>query len=156
MHKVHVPLNASRADVYEALLPQVSAVVSGESDAIANFANVSAMLKEAFNFFWVGFYRLVESGDLVLGPFQGTLACSRIGMGKGVCGTAAFRQTTIIVSDVEQFEGHIACSSLSRSEIVVPVFKEGALCAVLDIDSTELNDFSEIDAIYLEKIVALL
>ena len=123
---------------------------------IANLANITAMLQQTFGFFWVGFYRTINQNELVLGPFQGTLACTRIAFGKGVCGAAAQQQKTIIVPDVDLFEGHIACSSLSRSEIVVPLLHQGKTVLVLDIDSTELNTFDTTDRHYLEQIVGLI
>ncbi|GHT42409.1 hypothetical protein FACS189437_10310 [Bacteroidia bacterium] len=141
--------NSSREEKYKSLLPQIKALVGDEPDLIANLANISAILKEAFGFFWVGFY-LVKGKELVLGPFQGPVACTRIPFGKGVCGTAWKEQRTIIVPDVEQFPGHIACSSESKSEIVIPLFSEGNIIGVLDIDSDRLNAFDEIDAKYLE------
>ena len=143
--------SASKAEQYENLLPQIRALVEPETDFIANLANIAAVLKSAFNFFWVGFYS-VKEGELVLGPFQGPVACTRIAFGKGVCGTAWKERRTIIVPDVEQFPGHIACNSESKSEIVVPLFRENQVIGVLDIDSNELNTFDEIDAGYLEKI----
>ena len=121
-------------------------------DGIANMANMAAMLHETFGFWWTGFYRVIN-GELVLGPFQGPLACTRIAFGRGVCGTAWKEQKTMVVPDVELFPGHIACSSASRSEIVVPVFKDGEITAVLDIDSAELNTFNETDKEYLEKLL---
>ncbi len=136
---------------YEMLWRQVVAVVEHESDDIANMANVAAMIHATFNFWWTGFYRVVGE-ELVLGPFQGPLACSRIKFGRGVCGTAWQQQQTIIVPDVEQFPGHIACSSLSRSEIVVPVWRDGVVVAVLDIDSEHLATFDEEDRVWLERI----
>jgi GAF domain-containing protein len=146
-----------KAGIYAELLPQIEAVVSAESDMIANMANVSAILKEAFGFWWVGFYivKATDAGEeLVLGPFQGPLACTRIKKGRGVCGTAWDREETIIVPDVEQFPGHIACSSLSRSEIVVPVFAPGGnVMAVLDIDSEHLATFDVTDKEWLEKML---
>lgn len=147
-----------KAGIYAEILPQIKAVVSAESDMIANMANISAILKEAFGFWWVGFY-IVKSSDaseeLVLGPFQGPLACTRIKKGRGVCGTAWEREQTIIVPDVEQFPGHIACSSLSRSEIVVPVFApDGNIMAVLDIDSEHLATFDVTDKEWLEKMLS--
>ena len=148
-----------KAGIYAELLPQIEAVVSAESDMIANMANVSAILKEAFGFWWVGFYivKATDAGEeLVLGPFQGPLACSRIKFGRGVCGTAWKEQTTQVVPDVELFPGHIACSSASRSEIVVPVWRGEEIVAVLDIDSEHLATFDEVDRVWLEKIVALL
>lgn len=145
---------SSREQKYLSLLPQVEALLSDENDTIANMANVSSALKSFFDFHWVGFYRNID-GVLVLGPFQGTLACTRIDFGKGVCGTSAAEKKTIIVPDVDLFEGHIACSSLSKSEIVVPCVHDGIVQFVLDIDSDVLNDFDEKDAYYLEKIVRL-
>ncbi|MBX7243772.1 MAG: GAF domain-containing protein, partial [Bacteroidia bacterium] len=137
------------------ILPQISALLEGETDLIANMANVTAVLKQALGFFWIGFYRRVGE-ELVLAPFQGTLACTRIRMGKGVCGTSALKQETILVPDVHQFPGHIACSAISKSEIVVPYVKNGFTSFVLDIDSDKINDFSETDKEYLEHIVRLL
>ena len=140
---------------YELLYKQIEALVQGESDPIANMANMAAMIHYTFGFWWTGFYR-VAGDELVLGPFQGPLACSRISYGRGVCGTAWEEQRTQVVPDVEQFPGHIACSSLSRSEIVVPVWKEGKIIAVLDIDSEHLATFDTTDQKWLEKIVDLL
>lgn len=140
---------------YESLIPQLKALIEDESDIVANMANVAAALKETFGFFWVGFYR-VDGEQLVLGPFQGPVACTRIAYGRGVCGTAWKEGQTLLVPDVDQFPGHIACSSLSRSEIVVPAFKESKVCAVLDVDSDSLDAFSETDAVYLQNIVSLL
>ncbi len=145
----------SKEERYEALIPQLKSLISAETDQIANYANVSAALKEVFDFLWVGFYR-VSDKVLVLGPFQGPIACTRIAYGKGVCGFAWQEGKTIIVPDVDQFPGHIACSSRSKSEIVVPVVKEAKILAVLDVDSELLNNFDEIDAKYLEIICALL
>ena len=151
-----LPQTRDRQTIYDALIPQVAALVEGEPDLIANLANIAAALNEAFGFFWVGFY-LKKDNQLVLGPFQGPIACTRIAFDKGVCGAAYTRRETIIVPDVEQFPGHIACSSASKSEIVVPVFDPaGNVIMVLDVDSDQLNDFSEIDAVGLEKIVALI
>ena len=140
---------------YEALLPQIEAVVEDEPDLIANMANVAAMLHETFGFWWTGFYR-VEGQELVLGPFQGPMACTRIKKGRGVCGTAWAEAQTQVVPDVDQFPGHIACSSASRSEIVVPIFKEGEVIAVLDIDSAQLGTFDQTDRHYLEQVVEML
>ncbi len=140
---------------YELLYKQIEALVQGESDQIANMANMVAMIHHTFGFWWTGFYR-VAGDELVLGPFQGPLACSRIGYGRGVCGTAWKEQRTQVVPDVEQFPGHIACSSLSRSEIVVPVWREDKITAVLDIDSEHLATFDTTDQKWLEKIVDLL
>ena len=148
-------LIGSKEERYEALIPQLKSLISTETDQIANYANVSAALKEVFDFLWVGFYR-VSNKVLVLGPFQGPIACSRIAFGKGVCGFAWQEGKTVIVPDVDQFPGHIACSSRSKSEIVVPVVKEAKILAVLDVDSELLNNFDEIDAKYLEIICALL
>ncbi|GHT88439.1 hypothetical protein FACS189474_3690 [Bacteroidia bacterium] len=144
--------NSSKEEKYQSLLPQITALMDDEPDFIANLATVSAVLKEAFGFFWVGFY-LVKGNELVLGPFQGPVACTRIPFGKGVCGTAWKEQRTIIVPDVEQFPGHIVCSSESKSEIVVPLFDNGNIIGVLDIDSNQLNAFDEIDAKYLEVLI---
>lgn len=145
----------TKQERYEALLPQIKAVVEEEPDFIANMANVAAMLHETFGFWWTGFYRVVGEA-LVLGPFQGPMACTRICKGRGVCGTAWAEETTQVVPDVEQFPGHIACSSASRSEIVVPVWKAGTVIAVLDIDSAQLATFDDTDRRYLEQIVQLL
>ena len=140
---------------YQSLLPQIESLISGESDAIANMANVAAVLHDAFGFWWTGFYR-VEGQQLVLGPFQGPIACTRIPYGKGVCGTAWQRAETVIVPNVHNFPGHIACSSASNSEIVVPVIRNNQVIAVLDIDSTDFNTFDETDQLYLEQIVKIL
>lgn len=145
----------TKKERYEALLPQIKAVVEDEPDLIANMANVAAMLHETFGFWWTGFYR-VEGEELVLGPFQGPMACTRIRKGRGVCGTAWLKEATQVVPDVDKFPGHIACSSASRSEIVVPIFHEGKVIAVLDIDSERLNTFDETDRQNLEKIVKML
>ena len=142
----------SKKELYENLLPQIKSLVEGENDIIANMANVAACLKDTFNFWWVGFYRVVDE-ELVLGPFQGPLACTRIRKGKGVCGTAWQKAETVVVSDVDEFPGHIACSSLTKSEIVVPVFKGKDVVAVLDIDSERLANFDETDKSFLEKMV---
>ena len=142
----------SKKELYENLLPQIKSLVEGENDIIANMANVAACLKDTFNFWWVGFYRVVGE-ELVLGPFQGPLACTRIRKGKGVCGTAWQKAETVIVPDVEEFPGHIACSSLTKSEIVVPVFKGKDVAAVLDIDSERLANFDETDKSFLEELV---
>lgn len=139
----------NKEENYISLLPQIKSLVSGESDLIANLANVAAALKETFNFFWVGFY-LVKGEELVLGPFQGSIACTRIRKGKGVCGTAWAVNQIQLVPDVDAFPGHIACSSLSRSEVVIPLVREGRVWGVLDIDSEHYNFFDEVDARYLE------
>lgn len=145
-------ITGSLQEQYEGLIPQIQALLEGENNRIANMANVTAALKSQFNWLWVGFY-LVEGDELVLGPFQGPVACTRIRYGKGVCGSAWAAERTLIVEDVEAFPGHIACSSLSRSEIVVPLFHEGKVVGVLDVDSEALAHFTETDAHYLEKIV---
>ena len=146
----------NKEEKYRLLTKQISALIEGETDAIAVMSNVSAAIHEEMGFFWTGFYR-VKEGELVLGPFQGPVACMHIGYGRGVCGTAWKQQETIVVPDVEQFPGHIACSSLSRSEIVVPVFsQDGSVQAVLDIDSKELATFDNIDRQYLEEICKLI
>ena len=145
----------SKKELYENLLPQIKSLVEDETDMIANMANVSACLKDTFNFWWVGFYRVIVN-ELVLGPFQGPLACTRIRKGKGVCGTAWQEARTVIVPDVDEFPGHIACSSLTKSEIVVPVFKNDEIVAVLDIDSEKLATFDETDRENLEQLVAYL
>ncbi|WP_080059323.1 GAF domain-containing protein [Spirosoma aerolatum] len=151
-----IPQTTDRKAIYESLIPQLTALVEGEPDLVANLANIAAALKEAFGFFWVGFY-LKKNDQLVLGPFQGPIACTRIPFNKGVCGAAYTRKETILVPDVEQFPGHIACSSASKSEIVVPVFDNaGNVTMVLDVDSDRLNDFSPTDADGLEKIVRLI
>lgn len=145
----------SKEEKYALLYKQVASLVESESDSIANMANVAAMIHETFRFWWTGFYRVVGE-QLVLGPFQGPLACSRIAYGRGVCGTAWKEARTQVVPDVEQFPGHIACSSASKSEIVVPLFKDGKVVAVLDIDSEQLATFDETDKQWLERIVELL
>lgn len=146
----------TKEHIYQNLLPQIKALIEGEDDAVSVMANISAALRETMSFFWVGFY-VVHGSELHLGPFQGSVACYRIPYGKGVCGTAWQHAETIIVDDVEQFPGHIACSSLSRSEIVVPVKNaSGEVTAVLDIDSTELSSFDATDRYWLEQITALL
>jgi L-methionine (R)-S-oxide reductase len=143
--------SGTKTEKYRQLFPQIQALTEGETHLVANLANTVAALKMTFDFFWVGFYT-VERNELVLGPFQGPVACTRIAKGKGVCGTSWDRNETLVVPDVDLFPGHIACSSDSRSEIVVPVVKDGIVVAVLDIDSTELNDFDETDAHYLTQI----
>ena len=138
----------SKAELYTGLIPQIQALIGDETDNVANLANVSAALKEAFGFFWVGFY-LVKESELVLGPFQGPIACTRIQFGRGVCGQAWANSETLLVPNVDLFPGHIACSSLSKSEIVVPLFKNGIVIGVLDVDSDQLNNFDETDKLYL-------
>lgn len=152
---LYLPETESRTEVYEALLPQIEALISTEPDLYANMANISAALKEAFGFLWVGFY-VVKGEQLVLGPFQGPIACTRINLGKGVCGTSWAQAKTLIVEDVDAFPGHIACSSSSRSEIVVPVFKDNVVFGVLDVDSDSLSDFDEVDQEYLERLMVSL
>ena len=147
--------DAGKKEKYESLLPQVKALTEGEPDLIANLANITAALKQVMDFFWVGIY-LVKEKELVLGPFQGPVACTRIAFGKGVCGTAWQKGETIIVDDVEKFPGHIACSADSRSEIVVPVFKKNNVVAVLDVDSTSLSNFDDTDAHYLNRVCELI
>jgi len=142
---------ASKSEKYKELLPQIQALISHEDDLTANLANICAALKYGMDFFWVGFY-LVKNEMLVLGPFQGTVACSRIPFRKGVCGAVYTQQNTMIVADVNQFVGHIACSSDSQSEIVVPIVKDGKVLMVLDVDSDQLEDFDEVDKIYLEQL----
>jgi GAF domain-containing protein len=148
-------IRGTKQEQYESLFPQIQGLLEGENDLIANLANVCAALKEQFNWFWVGFY-LVKDNELVLGPFQGPVACTRIRKGKGVCGTSWEKRQTLIVPDVEAFPGHIACSSLSKSEIVVPVIRNNAVVAVLDVDSENLDQFDETDQDHLEKIIALI
>ncbi len=138
----------SKAELYTGLIPQIQALIGDETDNVATLANVSAALKEAFGFFWVGFY-LVKESELVLGPFQGPIACTRIQFGRGVCGQAWANSETLLVPNVDLFPGHIACSSLSKSEIVVPLFKNGIVIGVLDVDSDQLNNFDETDKLYL-------
>lgn len=145
----------SKEERYKLLFAQAEAMLGDESDEIASMANLAAMIDQTFGFWWTGFYRVLGE-ELVLGPFQGPVACTRIGYGRGVCGTAWREEQTIIVEDVEKFPGHIACSSLSRSEIVVPVWRDNTICAVLDIDSEHLATFDSTDREWLEKIVALL
>ncbi len=145
----------SKQEIYETLLPQIRSVVEGEVDLIANMANVSAMLMDTFHHLWVGFYRVCGE-ELVLGPFQGPMACTRIRYGRGVCGSAWAQGCTLVVPDVEQFPGHIACSSLSRSEIVVPLWKDKEVVGVLDIDSTQTGTFDDTDRHYLELVAGLL
>ncbi|MFN4946805.1 MAG: GAF domain-containing protein [Chryseotalea sp.] len=152
--ELNIITSASKAEKYQSLLPQIEGLVTGERDVTANLANVAAALKQAMNFFWVGFY-LVKENQLVLGPFQGPIACTRINFGKGVCGTSWKEGKTIVVPDVDAFPGHIACSSASKSEIVVPGFKDGKVCMVLDVDSDVLNDFDETDQVYLEQLMKI-
>jgi len=148
-------LSGTKQEQYEGLIPQIKALLEGETDLVANLANITAALKEQFGWFWVGFY-LVKENELVLGPFQGPVACTRIKKGRGVCGTSWAQNRTLIVADVEKFPGHIACSSLSKSEIVVPIFKNNEVVAVLDVDSDVLDQFDATDQAYLEQIVSVL
>jgi GAF domain-containing protein len=148
-------IEGSKGEQYRSLLPQIKALVEGETDLVANLANVAAALKEQFGWLWIGFY-LVKNEELVVGPFQGPVACTRIRKGRGVCGTSWAEARTVIVPDVEAFPGHIACSSLSRSEIVVPMFQHGAVVGVLDADSAELNAFDAEDQRWLEEMIAAL
>ncbi|MFZ4263102.1 GAF domain-containing protein [Sphingobacterium sp. HJSM2_6] len=147
-------LKGTKEEQYKSLIPQIQALVQGETNRIANMANVCAALKEQFHFFWVGFY-IVEGDELVLGPFQGPVACTRIGLGRGVCGAAWEKEASIIVPDVEAFPGHIACSSLSKSEIVIPVWEGNTCIGILDVDSDRLNDFDLVDLKNLEDIVKI-
>lgn len=152
---LNIITSIDKAERYQSLIPQIKGLVTGEPDLIANLANISAALKEQFDWLWIGFY-LVKGDELVLGPFQGPVACTRIRKGKGVCGTAWQDGETIIVPDVEAFPGHIACSSGSRSEIVLPLFKNGEVAGVLDVDSASLSEFDEVDAKYLAEITSLI
>jgi L-methionine (R)-S-oxide reductase len=145
----------SKEEQYRTLLPQIKGLISGENDFIANLANVAAALKEQFQWFWVGFY-LVKEEELVLGPFQGPVACTRIKKGRGVCGTAWQTSEILIVPDVEEFPGHIACAAASRSEIVLPMYRTGEVIGVLDVDSEYLNHFDEVDSEYLKQVLELI
>lgn len=147
--------NTGKEEKYISIVPQIKALLTGENDLIANLANTAAALKEQFNWFWVGFY-LVKGDELVLGPFQGPVACTRIAKGKGVCGASWKENKIMIVPDVEQFPGHIACASASRSEIVLPVYQQGEIIAVLDVDSEHLAHFDDIDAKYLNEIIGFI
>ncbi len=152
---IEIAQNTSKTEKYKSLLPQIKALTETESDLIATLSNVVAALKYGLDFFWVGFY-MVKNNELVLAPFQGTVACTRIAFNKGVCGAAYREQKTQLVPDVDAFPSHIACSSASRSEIVVPIFKNGQVVAVLDVDSAELNDFDATDQLYLEELAEYL
>ncbi|WP_421977906.1 GAF domain-containing protein [Roseivirga seohaensis] len=145
----------SKAEKYESLIPQIEALVTGEPDQTANLANIASALKYGMGFFWVGFY-LVKEDELVLGPFQGPIACTRIRKGKGVCGTSWEKAQTILVPNVDEFPGHIACSSASKSEIVLPAMKNGEVNLILDVDSDQLNDFDEVDQVHLEKLMRII
>jgi L-methionine (R)-S-oxide reductase len=147
--------SVGKMERYQTLLPQIKALVEGEPDQVANLSNIAAALKQTMDFFWVGFY-LVKENQLVLGPFQGPIACTRIDLGKGVCGTAWKEKRTIIVPDVEKFPGHIACNSASKSEIVLPAFKNNEVALVLDVDSDALNDFNSTDQLALEELMRII
>jgi L-methionine (R)-S-oxide reductase len=149
-----ISTSTSKKEKYEALIPQLEALIGDEQDLVANLANISAALRQTMNFFWVGFY-LVKENQLVLGPFQGPIACTRINYGKGVCGTSWKEKRTIVVPNVDEFPGHIACSSASKSEIVLPAFKNDSVALVLDVDSDQLNDFDSMDEQALEKVMRL-
>lgn len=151
MAEASIVLSGTKTEKYDQLIPMIQSLVEGESDMIANLSNVAAALKQGFDFFWVGFY-LVKEDQLVLGPFQGPIACTRIQFGKGVCGTSWSTKSVVLVPDVEQFPGHIACSAASRSEIVVPLIKNGVVIGVLDVDSDKLNDFDQTDEFFLTKL----
>ena len=155
MAEDQIIIKGTKEEQYQSLIQQIQGLLAGEDDLVANLANVSAALKQQFGWLWVGFY-LVKKYELILGPFQGPIACTRISKGRGVCGTSWAKAQTLIVADVEKFPGHIACSSASRSEIVIPIMQDGEVVGVLDVDSTELNYFDETDAQYLEQIVQLI
>jgi GAF domain-containing protein len=150
-----ISVSTEKKDRYEVLVPQIASLVEGEKDVVANLSNITAALRQTMGFFWVGFY-LVKENQLVLGPFQGPIACTRIGFGKGVCGTSWKERRTILVPDVEEFPGHIACSSESKSEVVLPAFKNEEVALILDVDSDKLNDFDETDVLYLEKVMRII
>ena len=152
---LNISSSTSREEKYKMLLPQIEVLIADEKDLIANLSNIAAALMQTFDFLWVGFY-VVKNDELVLGPFQGPIACTRIQKGKGVCGSAWANGETIIVPDVDQFPGHIACSSDSKSEIVVPIFKDGEVFLILDIDSNQLNDFNALDAEWLLRLATLI
>jgi L-methionine (R)-S-oxide reductase len=147
--------STDKASRYQTLVPQIESLTSGEPDLVANLSNIAAALKQTMNFFWVGFY-IVKNNELVLGPFQGPIACTRIAFGKGVCGASWKEKKTIIVRDVDEFPGHIACSSDSKSEIVLPVMKNGEVVLVLDVDSDQLNDFDETDKLFLSQVMSMI
>ena len=153
--QLFVPPTTDKAERYRVLIPQIESLVTGEQDLVANLANIAAALRQTMNFFWVGFY-LVREDQLVLGPFQGPIACTRIDLGRGVCGTSWKEKKVIVVEDVEKFPGHIACSSESKSEIVLPVMKDGRVIMVLDVDSDKLGDFDAVDESNLSAIVHLI
>ena len=149
-----IALTNDKAEKYKALVPQIDSLVQGESDLVANLSNIAAALRQTMNFFWVGFY-IVKDNELVLGPFQGPIACTRIAYGKGVCGASWKEKKVVLVPDVEEFPGHIACSSDSKSEIVLPAFKNNEVALVLDVDSDKLNDFNETDEHYLRQVMSI-
>jgi L-methionine (R)-S-oxide reductase len=150
-----IAASASKAEKYKTLIPQIDALVHGESDVVANLSNIAAALRQTMNFFWVGFY-IVKGNELVLGPFQGPIACTRIASGKGVCGVSWKEKKVLLVPDVDEFPGHIACSSDSKSEIVLPAFKDDEVALVLDVDSDKLNDFDETDELYLRRVIGII
>lgn len=150
-----IATSKDKQERYTTLIPQIESLVADETDFVANLSNIAAALKQTMNFFWVGFY-IVKENQLVLGPFQGPIACTRINFGKGVCGTSWKEKKTILVPNVEEFPGHIACSSASQSEIVLPAFKNGAVYLVLDVDSDKLNDFDEVDQRALENVMRII
>lgn len=151
MHLININTHSDKEGIYQSLLPQIKALCEGEDNLTANLANITAALKEAFNWWWIGFY-LVQDNELIVGPFQGPVACTRIAKGKGVCGASWLQQQTIIVPNVDAFPGHIACSSASKSEIVVPIIKDGTVLGVIDADSEHLNHYDEVDKQYLEQL----
>jgi L-methionine (R)-S-oxide reductase len=150
-----ISTSTDKEERYKILIPQIESLIAGEADVVANLSNIAAALKQTMNFFWVGFY-IVKENQLVLGPFQGPIACTRINFGKGVCGASWKEKKTILVPNVDEFPGHIACSSDSKSEIVLPAFKNGEVALVLDVDSDKLNDFDETDSIHLESLMRLI
>ncbi len=152
--ELHIASSSDKKQRYDALIPQVESLVSGEADLVANLSNIAAALRQTMNFFWVGFY-LVKDNQLVLGPFQGPIACTRIQFGKGVCGTSWKEKRILVVPDVDQFPGHIACSSDSKSEIVLPVMRDGEVVMVLDVDSARINDFDASDDAGLSAVVRI-
>lgn len=150
-----IPVSEDKTERYRSLIPQVRNLIDGEDNLIANLANIAAALKFGMGFYWVGFY-LVKEAELVLGPFQGPIACTRIAIGRGVCGTSFLKKEVILVPDVDEFPGHIACNSASKSEIVLPALKSGEVFLVMDVDSDKLNDFDEIDQTYLQQVISFI
>lgn len=150
-----ISTSTAKHERYKILIPQIESLIEGENDVVANLSNIAASLKQTMNFFWVGFY-IVKENQLVLGPFQGPIACTRIQLGKGVCGTSWKEKKVIIVPNVDEFPGHIACSSASKSEIVLPAFKNGEVALVLDVDSDKLNNFDAVDEVFLKKVMNLI